>query len=256
MGKLYLLFLLLTLTGPLWIALSGKIDFTADYRTANRNSAHIAPDPKTTPEAVIQAYSAYAFNWRGAFAVHIWIAVKPKNAPEYRVYQVIGWRIWSGLPALSDETDIPDRYWYDQKPNIILDLRGDNAEKLIPKIAQAAASYPYPRQYTAWPGPNSNTFIAHIARQVPELALALPANALGKDYLSTSRFFSRTPSGTGYQFSLFGVVGIMFALREGLEINLLGLVYGINPATLTLKLPGFGDIKLTGATSVTSQNNI
>lgn len=243
MGKFCLLLLLLAFIGPLWIALSGQIELGTDYRTANRNSAHIAPDPKITSEAVIQVYGAYAFNWRGMWALHTWIAVKPENAQTYVVYQVIGWRIRSGLPAVFAETDIPDRYWYDQKPKIILDLRGKKAQELIPKIAQAAKSYPYPSQYTAWPGPNSNSFIAYIARQVPELALTLPSNALGKDYLSATRFFSRTPSGTGYQFSLFGIFGITLALREGFEINLLGLVYGINPATLTLKLPGFGDMQ-------------
>lgn len=230
------------------MAFSGKIDFTADYRTADRSSAHIAPDPKTTSVAVIQAYSAYAFNWRGLFSVHLWIAVKPKDAETYTVYQVVGWRTWRGLPALSAETDIPDRYWYDQKPHILLDIRGEKAEKLIPKITEAVASYPYPKQYTAWPGPNSNTFIAYIAREIPELVLTLPGNAVGKDYLSATQFFSRTPSGTGYQFSLFGVLGVTLALQEGFEINFLGLVYGISPATFTLKLPGFGDIRLGSAT--------
>ncbi len=247
MGKFYFLFLLLTLTGPLWLALSGKIDFAADYRTANRSSTHMAPDPQTTPKAVIQIYSAYAFNWRGMFSVHLWMSVKPKDAKTYTVYQVIGWRIWQGLPALVAQTDIPDRYWYDQKPTIILDLEGEKAEKLIPKITDAVASYPYPSRYTAWPGPNSNTFIAYIAREIPELTLALPGNAIGKDYLSSTKFFSRTPSGTGYQFSFFGILGITLAVQEGFEINLLGLVYGISPATLTLKLPGFGDIKLKRA---------
>jgi hypothetical protein len=244
MGKLSLVLLLLALLGPLWKALSGQIDFHADYRTANRNSAHLAPNPEITPEAVIQAYSAYAFNWRGMVAVHTWIAVKPKDADEYTVYQVIGWRAYAGLPVMAIEKDIPDRYWYNQKPDVILDLRGEKAEKLIPKIAEAADKYPYPRHYVAWPGPNSNTYIAFIARQVPELRLALPANALGKDYLSPTHFFAGAPSGTGYQFSLFGVFGITLSMQEGLEINLLGLVYGINPFALSLKLPGFGDLKL------------
>jgi len=239
---MFLLFWLLTFLGPLWLAVSGKIEFTADYRTANRASTHIAPDPQTTPEAVIQAYSAYAFNWRGLFAVHTWIAVKPPNASNYVIYQVVGWRSWAGLPVLSVETDLPDRSWYDQNPQIILDLRGKQAEELIPQIAQAAKSYPYPQHYTAWPGPNSNTFIAYIARQVPKLGLALPSNAIGKDYLSATQFFVRAPSGTGYQFSLFGLAGIIIARKEGLEINLLGLVYGISPTAI--KLPGFGDIKL------------
>src|SRR5690348_14286928 len=100
MKKTIYLYLILTLIGPLWILLSGQVDFHADYRTANRDSAHLAPDPKLTPEAVIQVYSAPAFNWRKIFGVHTWVAVKPKGATKYTVYQVIGWRLFYGLPAL------------------------------------------------------------------------------------------------------------------------------------------------------------
>lgn len=241
MEKGIIIFLLLTFMGPLWLGLSGKIDFHADYRTAHRESAHIAPDT-TISDAVVQIYSARAFNWRGLFSLHTWIAVKPKNGQQYTIYQVVGWRLFSGHSALSIETDIPDRYWYGQKPQIILDKRGEEAEKLIPQIVEAATHYPYPRNYTAWPGPNSNTFTAYIARQVPALQLRLPSNALGKDYVSARHIFSRAPSGTGYQFSVFGLFGVMLAREEGLEIHILGLVYGINPRTFTLKLPGFGDI--------------
>ncbi len=41
-----------------------------DWRTAPRHSIGIAPDPATTPEAVVQVYATRAFGWRGAFGVH------------------------------------------------------------------------------------------------------------------------------------------------------------------------------------------
>lgn len=239
-----LIFLLLTFTGPIVVALTGTIDFRADYRTANRESSRMAPDPSNTPEAVIQIYAARTFNWRGLFAVHTWVAVKPKDAKEYTVYQVIGWLYFRNLPPVVANVDIPDRNWFDQKPILIADIRGEAAEKLVPEIALAVASYPYPNQYSYWPGPNSNTFTAYLGRQIPELKLTLPSNAIGKDYLTHFPFFVRAPSGTGYQFSFYGLVGIMLAKQEGLEINILGLVYGVSPLTRTIKLPGFGDIKL------------
>jgi len=239
-----LIFLLLTITGPLVLIFSGKIDFAGDYRTANRDSAHLAPDPNKTTEAVIQVYAARTFNWRGIFAVHTWLAVKPKHGKQYTVYQLIGWRLYHHLSPVVALSDIPDRNWFDHKPHIILDIRGIAAEKIIPKITQAVQSYPYPMRYHYWPGPNSNTFIAYIARQIPEMQLALPSNAVGKDYLTDAHVFELAPSGTGYQFSLYGLLGIIWARKEGLEINILGLVYGFNPYSLTLKLPGFGDIDL------------
>lgn len=243
--KLFLVvFLILTLSGPLFILLTNKIDFRADWRTANRDSVDVTPDPKLMADAIIQVYSARTFNWRGIFAVHTWLAVKAKNADHYTVYQVIGWRFYRNLPPVSIAVDVPDRKWFDQVPLVVLDIRGEKAEKLIPQIEQAVKSYPYQNEYRHWPGPNSNTFIAWIAQQTLELGLALPSNAVGKDYFPGFVIFARAPSGTGFQISFHGVFGTMVAVREGLEINLFGLVYGISPMTLTLKLPGFGDITI------------
>lgn len=239
-----IIFLILTFAGPIWLILSQQINFTTNWQHANRDSAHLAPDPQTTTEAVIQVYAARTFSWRGIFAVHTWVAVKPKDAQQYTTYQVIGWRLYAGYSPLVIAHDIPDRYWFNQQPHIILEIRGKAAENIIPKIDTAARAYPYPNEYWHWPGPNSNTFIAFIARQIPEMKLALPSNAIGKDYLPIKSFFAPTPSGSGYQISIYGILGIMLAQEEGLEINFLGLVYGLSPKKALLKLPGFGDIKL------------
>jgi len=223
-----------------WLYATGRVDLDSDYATANRESAHLAPDPKRTPEAVIQVYSARAFSWRGIVASHCWISVKPENADSYTVYQVIGWRTYRGLPALSVAKDIPDRNWFNAVPNVILDIRGEKAAKLIPEIENAARNYPYASPYVLWPGPNSNTFPAYIARAIPALRLALPSDAVGKDFLPNGALFANAPSGTGYQFSLYGVLGILAAKDEGFEINILGLTYGIKFSPLKVLLPGFG----------------
>jgi len=246
-----LIFLVLTFVGPLTILLSGAIDFKADYRTANRASAQIAPDPTLVKEAVIQVYSARTFNWRGLFSVHTWIAIKSKDASHYTTYQLIGWRLYSNLPPLVSLADVPDRIWFNQTPAIVLDIRGSKAENLIPQIEKAVSDYPRPNDYHYWPGPNSNSFTAYIGRNVPGLQLTLPSNAVGKDYLF-GRFIAKTPSGTGYQFSVNGLFGVAIGLKEGLEINILGLVYGISPLTLTLKLPGFGDIHFWPTKSISA----
>lgn len=235
-------FIFLTILGLLVVLASGKMDFSLEYQTADRESTHIAPDLKTTPEAVIQVYSARAFNWRGLFSVHTWLSVKPKNADHYIVYQVVGWRKFRGLSPVMHQPDLPDRSWFGQTPKVILDIRGEKAEQLIQKINAAVTSYPYPMSYQLWPGPNSNTFTAYVGRLVPELGLVMPANAIGKDYLGADTFFARAPSGTGYQISLWGVLGILIAKREGLEINLFGLVFGVSPGDVALKIPCIGTI--------------
>jgi hypothetical protein len=239
-----LFFFLIIFTGPILMLFSKDIDLKIDWRRARRDSAHIAPDCKTVKEAIVQVYAARAFNWRGLFSVHTWIAVKPTNSPHYQVYDVIGWRTLMGEKPLKIAVDIPDRYWFNQKPVILLDIRGEKAEKLIMPIINAVKRYPFADNYHYWPGPNSNTFTAFIGRQVPQMGLVLPSNAVGKDYLGKKIAITRAASGTGYQLSIYGVAGITLAMKEGLEINMLGLTYGISPAMRTIKLPGIGDIQL------------
>ncbi len=154
-----------------------------DWRTASRESAGISGDPKTVKKAVIEVFAADAFSWRGWFAVHTWLAVKPKDADFYTVYEVVGWNQNNGLPALRQyETKTPDRYWYGAKPERVLFLHGEKAERLIPTVLEAVDRYPYKNEYKLFPGPNSNTFPAWVGKQVPELELDMPLRAIGSGY--------------------------------------------------------------------------
>jgi Protein of unknown function (DUF3750) len=153
-----------------------------DWRTASRESAGIAPDPALTEEAVLQVYGARAWGWRGWFAIHTWIAAKRSGAPSYTVYEVIGWRQRRGLPVVRIEKDLPDRFWYGEKPRLLKGFRGAGVDELIAAVDRAARSYPWPDTYSAFPGPNSNTFTAWVARRVPALDLHLPFAAIGSGY--------------------------------------------------------------------------
>ena len=212
----------------------------ADWRSASREPVGLAPDPTLTPGALVQVYSARTWGWRGTFGVHTWIAVKPTGAPRYTVYEVIGWRLrWSGS-ALVVSGRAPDARWFGNAPEVVAQLSGDGVDALIARIDRAARAYPYARQYAVWPGPNSNTFTAFVARAVPELQVDLPPTAIGKDYLG-DRLVAPTPGG-GYQLSVGGVFGVMASRVEGLEVNLLGLTFGIDPFSPALKLPLVGRI--------------
>lgn len=153
-----------------------------DWRTASREPAGLAPDPARTPGAVIQVYGADAWGWRGWFAIHTWIAVKRSGEPSYTVYEVVGWRASRGLPVVRVAQDAPDRYWFGAKPRLLAEQRGEHVDALITAVDQAAGSYPWSREYSAFPGPNSNTFVAWVGRQVPELELCLPFSAIGSGY--------------------------------------------------------------------------
>jgi len=234
--------IILLLTGLLSIAAIGMIDIFGDWRAASREPAGIAPDPRNIREAIVQVYAARTFSWRGAFAVHTWIAIKLKNSESYETTEVLGWGSDESYIATNNVFN-PDRYWFGSKPTLIEELIGEKAEIAISEIQRAIDIYPWPHSYRSWPGPNSNTFTAWIVRHSPSLTLDLPPTAIGKDYLGSKRFISKAPSGAGAQFSLWGIFGIILSSVEGVELNFFGLSVGINPFSGTLRLPGVGNKK-------------
>lgn len=153
-----------------------------DWRTASRESAGMAPDPKAVKEAVLQVYGAPTWGWRGWFAIHTWISAKRTGEGSYTVYEVIGWRLYRGLSVVRIEEDLPDRYWFGERPRLLAEHRGPDVDRMIEEVDRAARTYPWPDTYKAFPGPNSNTFIAWIGRQVPGLNLSLPLSAIGSGY--------------------------------------------------------------------------
>ena len=240
-----LVVLVVLVTAPvLWRVSMGSANPFRHWSEARWDSAGLAPDPATTSDAVVQVYAARAWGWKGIFAVHTWLIMKREGAARYDRYEVVGWGVRHGRPAVRRDMRAIDGYWAGNLPHIVVDRRGPEVEALIDRIEAAIESYPYPDQYRSWPGPNSNTFIAHIARSVPELALELPPTAIGKDYLANGNLFASTPSGTGYQMSLLGLLGLSLGRDEGLELNLLGLTLGIDPLDVAIKLPAVGRIGL------------
>lgn len=235
--------LAIMLSGPLLTLAFGNASMRGDWRTATHRATGLAPDPLAHPEAVVQVYASRTFGWRGAFAVHTWVAAKPAGALRYTRYEVIGWNARNGGSGLSiSDYRAPDAEWYGAAPSLIDDVRGAAAEAVIAKLPAAAAAYPFSTTYSAWPGPNSNTFVAHLARAIPEWRLTLPSIAIGKDYLPAGEFVAAAPSGTGYQLSLGGVFGVTAARHEGIELNLFGLVTGVDFRGPAIKLPGIGRV--------------
>jgi Protein of unknown function (DUF3750) len=212
-----------------------------DWRRASREPVGLAPDPAVVREPVVQVYAARTVRWRGYFGVHTWVAVKPADAAAFAVYEVTGWRLRRTGTAVSVSDRAPDARWFGNAPKLLAELRGEGVDAIIARIEQAVRAYPYARRYRVWPGPNSNTFTAFILREVPELKADLPPTAIGKDYLGMS-LVARSPSGTGAQFSLLGVLGILVGVEEGLEVNILGLTFGIDPKQLAIKLPLAGQL--------------
>lgn len=121
-----------------------------------------------------------------------------------------------------------------------MDRRGEGVDELIARVEAAIRSYPYLASYHTWPGPNSNTFVAYLGRAVPELRLHMPATAIGKDFIPGGMPVGRSPSGTGVQLSLFGLLGVLAGAEEGLELNVLSLTFAVDVKRPALELPVAG----------------
>ena len=167
--------------------------------------------------------------------------VKPANAASYTRYDVTGF----GRPLRINGYP-PDSYWIGNRPDMIAAIGGDRAAAAIPKIEQAIKSYAYIADgaYRLWPGPNSNTFVATVLRAVPELEVAMPPEAIGKDFRADGSLFGLTESGTGVEMSLYGLLGLKVGRVEGLEVNFLSLVAGLDTRRPAVKIPAFGRIGL------------
>jgi hypothetical protein len=70
----------------------------------------------------------------------------------------------------------------------------------------------------------------------------MPSTAIGKDYVPIDRIVGVSPSHTGVYLSVYGLVGVLAAWDEGIEVNVLGLVAGIDFRSPALKLPGIGRV--------------
>ncbi len=210
------------------------------WRTASRKSANIAPKPSDLKESIIQIYGARAYSWRGYFGIHPWVSWKKKDESEYTVAQVIGWQLRRSKTSVSVENDLPDRHWYGSKPTVLQTIRGEEADKVIDHIKGLIQKYTRGGTYVVFPGPNSNTFVDYLIRNTKELTVELPPTAVGKDFLSDSILFDKSPGGYGFQFSIYGLLGLTMGVSEGIEVNILGLVFGIDFLRPALKLPLIG----------------
>lgn len=221
------------------------------WRTAPRHSAGIAPDPsKCANIGIVQVYSAPTYGWRGVVAEHPWIIFKRSGETSFTRYDVIGWR---SPNVIQRNYALPDGLWYGSEPHILVDHRGDGVDAMISQIEMAIKSYPYATTYRSYPGPNSNTFLAHIGREVPALKLDLPANAIGKDFRPIADPIGRSPTGNGVQLSVLGLLGLSVGIEEGIEINLLGLNFGLDLNSLGLRLPFIGRLGMNDTTSSSSE---
>jgi hypothetical protein len=214
-------------------------DHPSSWSQANWGSAGLLPAASSKPEALLHVYCGRVGRWRGVFAHHCWIVVKERGAPAYTRYDVVGW----GTPVRRNGYP-PDGRWFGGEPELVGAIEGETAEALVPRVHAAVSAYPWHRtgDYSAWPGPNSNSFTNFVLAAIPEAQIALPPTALGKDFRTDGFYAGLTPSRSGVQIAWRGLVAVSLGWVEGIEINILGAVAGLDFRRPAIKLPGFGRI--------------
>lgn len=211
-----------------------------NWMTADRSSAGLLPPAAAKPEAAVRIFAARTVRWRGIFAVHSWIVFKEKDAANYTRYDYTAW----GSPIRVNGFAADGR-WFGEIPETIFATDGPDAEKLIPKIKAAISAYEFRNygDYRAWPGPNSNTFVAAVIDAVPEMRTTLPPTAVGKDFPYDRSWLSSTA--TGFRATLGGYLTLTVGWIEGIELSLLGGVIGLDVRRPAIKLPGLGRIGMS-----------
>jgi len=219
-------------------ALYAMSDAPRSYRDADWSSAGMLPATAADKRARVIIFTGLTGAWKGIFSVHSWVVFKRENDTRWTRYDVVGW----GSPLRINNWP-PDGRWYGNTPVALVDVSGAEADKLIPKIEAVAKDYAYAKagDYRIFPGPNSNSFVAAVLRAVPELGVSLPPNAVGRDFRD-GFYVGRTDSGTGVEVNLSGYAGMKVGWIEGIEVNLIGLVVGVDLRNPALKIPGYGRI--------------
>lgn len=211
------------------------------WRSADWSASGVLPVAKEAEDAAIYLMAARTGGLKGAFAVHSWIVLKKKGGAPYIRYDKVGW----GSP-IRRNAHAPDGRWYSNEPVIVHAVTGERAERLIPRVEKAIRDYPYSRSgdYRIWPGPNSNSFVAHVVRAVPELGARMPPNALGRDFAEGVASLWWDSRNWDLHATLHGVAGFAVGWTSGIELHFIGLVAGLDVTRPALLVPGFGRVEL------------
>ena len=162
-------------------ALFAASDAPRSWRDADWSSTGLLPPAADYKPARVVVFTGKAGAWKGVFSVHSWVVLKRANAARLDPLRRgrLGRRRCAPMAGRSDGR------WYGNMP--VSDRRcarrgGRAADSARSKPRSTTMPTASAGDYRVWPGPNSNSFVAAVLRAVPELRVALPPNAVGRDF--------------------------------------------------------------------------
>ncbi|WP_220748320.1 MULTISPECIES: DUF3750 domain-containing protein [Jannaschia] len=215
-------------------------DRPGSWRSADWGSSGLLPPAADVPEAALYVMAARTGGTKGAVSVHSWVVFKGSGDANWTRAEVVGW----GQPVRINAY-AADARWYSNDPYVIGRVSGPLVDSLLPDLRRVIDTYPWGERgdYVIWPGPNSNTFVAHILRQLPEIGLTLPPHAVGRAWTGPGAT-AVVDGGGDVHFGYSGMVGLSVGPRTGFEVHLLGQSFGVDVLRPALKLPGIGRVSV------------
>lgn len=173
--------------------------------------------------------------WYSTFAEHGWFDVRGKDG--WTRVEVISQNSGVRIQRIPTPEAHSDERFGGRQVHVLGLYKGESARVMGDALLARAPDFPYADYYSPWPGPNSNTFVDWLSKEVSGLAVVPYPTALGKDYPRNGWIDAGiTSTRTGLELELM-VLGVQAGLIEGVELHVLGLTLGVGIWPPQLKLP-------------------
>ena len=158
------------------------------------------------------------------------ISASDENSAPWQRIEIVNWDSGLNIDPIS-EKEVHNTHRWGNPVHIVSQSRHDGND-LAAQIEAFKNSYDA-SIYKPWPGPNSNTFTDGLLRNVDGLSGVLEHNAVGKD---DSWRTGLTAGGTGLEIQS-PLLGAEAGLKEGLNLNFMGLTAGVGVWPPSIKIP-------------------
>ena len=168
--------------------------------------------------------------WYSRFASHSFVDYRETPSSPWRRLEIANKS--SGIvheEISSEEAEATERWG---NPIHLVSQSKTDGVKVARQMETIAKTYD-DSLYRPWLGPNSNTLTQRIMREVEGVSGTLEHNGVGKDY---GFYFGPTSSGTGLEVHAT-YLGLGMGLKEGVEVNLMGLTAGVGIWQPSIKIP-------------------
>lgn len=164
------------------------------------------------------------------FASHGYVDFREDvNSPWLRL-EVVNQESGVVLSKITDEEVHAPTRW--KRPVRVVSQTNQKGKEIAAQILAYGKNYD-DSLYRPWPGPNSNTFMDGLLREVDGLSGVMEHNGVGKDFRWRA---GPTAGGTGVEIQS-PLLGAELGLKEGANLTFLGLTAGVGVWPPAVKLP-------------------